>query len=179
MPDTRKRPYASTLRDQQARATRRQIVAAAGDLFAQNGFAATTVDAIAAEAGVSRKTVFTSVGNKVALLKLAYNYATAEDDEPIPMVEREGLQAVIAEPDPYEQMRLWTPLITGIGQRTSALWLALRGAAEIDEEARHLYDRWEAQRLETMRDNPVPSLVAKRVLRPDVAPTRPQPSSGC
>ena len=48
---------------------------------------------------VSRKTVFTSVGGKVALLKLAYDYATAGDDEPVPMIEREGLQAVIAEPD--------------------------------------------------------------------------------
>ena len=57
------------------------------------------------QAEVSRKTVFTSVGGKVALLKLAYDYAMAGDDEPVPMIEREGLQAIMAEPDPDEQMR--------------------------------------------------------------------------
>jgi AcrR family transcriptional regulator len=170
MSNIRKRTYVSALRDSQARQTRRQIVAAAGLLFARNGFAATTVDAIAAEAGVSRKTVFTSVGGKVALLKLAYDFATAGDDEPIPMIEREGLQGVMAEPDPYHQMRLWAEFVTGMGERTSALWLALRGAAEVDEEARELYRRWDAQRLDGMRTGPVPNLAAKGVLRPDLTP---------
>lgn len=164
-----KRPYDSTLRDAQARQTRRQIVAAAGRLYARDGFAATTVDAIAAEAGVSRKTVFTSVGNKVALLKLAYDYAMAGDDEPVPMIQRAGLQAVIAEPDPYEQQRLYAALVTEVGSRVSALWLALRGAAEVDEEARELYLRWEQERLDSMR-SAVPNLAAKGVLRPDVTP---------
>ncbi|HEU5486774.1 MAG TPA: helix-turn-helix domain-containing protein [Microlunatus sp.] len=170
MPDLGKRAYVSSLRDSQARRTRRQIVAAAGRLFADQGFAATTVDAIAAEAGVSRKTVFTAVGNKVALLKLAYDQAMAGDDEPVPMVDREGLQAVIAEPDPYVQMRLFADFVTEMGERTSALWLALRGAAEVDTEARELYRRWETERLESMRIGPVPVLVAKSVLRPDVTP---------
>lgn len=170
MSESSKRVYVSALRDTQARQTRRLIVAAAGRLFASQGFAATTVDAIAAEAGVSRKTVFTSVGGKVAMLKLAYDHATAGDDEPVPMVEREGLQAVIAEPDPYEQMRLWAEVVTSMGERSSALWLALRGAAEVDAEAQELYARWEAQRLDSMRTGPVPTLLAKGVLRPEVTP---------
>jgi AcrR family transcriptional regulator len=170
MSDAGKRPYVSTLRDSQARRTRRQIVAAAGHLFARQGFAATTVDAIAAEAGVSRKTVFTSVGGKVALLKLAYDYAMAGDDEPIPMIDREGLQTIIAEPDPYEQLRMYAEFVTSAGERISALWLALRGAAEVDEEARELYARWEQERLDSMRSGPVPNLVAKGVLRPDLTP---------
>jgi AcrR family transcriptional regulator len=170
MSDASKRPYVSTLRDSQARSTRRQIVAAAGHLFARQGFAATTVDTIAAEAGVSRKTVFTSVGGKVALLKLAYDYAMAGDDEPIPMIDREGLQTIIAEPDPYEQLRMYAEFVTSAGERISALWLALRGAAEVDEEARELYARWEQERLDSMRSGPVPNLVAKGVLRPDLTP---------
>jgi AcrR family transcriptional regulator len=129
MAENGKRSYSSAVRESQARQTRRQIVAAAGRLFADHGFAATTIDAIAAEAGVSRKTVFTSVGGKVALLKLAYDYAMAGDDEPIPMIEREGLQAIIAEPDPYDQMRLFAEFVTGTGERISALWLALRATA--------------------------------------------------
>ncbi len=168
MPEAGKRVYVSSLRDGQARQTRRQIVAAAGRLYARQGFAATTVDSIAAEAGVSRKTVFTSVGGKVALLKLAYDYALAGDDEPVPMIEREGLQKIIAEPEPYEQMRLFAEHVTGMGERISALWLALRGAAEVDPEARELYERWRRERLDGMRAGPVADLRAKAAIRDDL-----------
>ena len=168
MTETGKRVYVSSLRDGQARETRRQIVTAAGRLYARQGFAATTVDAIAAEAGVSRKTVFTSVGGKVALLKLAYDYAVAGDDEPVPMIEREGLKTIIAEPDPYEQMRLFAAQVTGMGERISGLWLALRGAAEVDPEARELYERWRRERLDGMRAGPVADLRAKAAIRDDL-----------
>ena len=169
MPNSGKRAYSSTRRDAQARQTRREIVAAAGRLFARQGFAATTVDAIAAEAGVSRKTVFSAVGGKVVLLKLAYDYAMAGDDEPVPVVERAGLQAIIGEPDPYAQMRMFAAFVTATGARISALWLALRGAAEVDGEARELYRRWEQERLDSMRAGPVATLRGKGVIRPDVA----------
>src|SRR5918998_6387905 len=145
MVDAGKRSYTSAVRDSQARQTRRQIVAAAGRLFAQQGFAATTVDAIAAEAGVSRKTVFTSVGGKVALLKLAYDYAMAGDDRPVPMIEREGLQSIMAEPDPYEQMRMYAEFVTGMGERISALWLAVGRGPGGEEEAEERDTRGDCQ----------------------------------
>src|SRR5688500_16295550 len=69
-----KRPDQSSLREGQARTTRRAIVEAGGALFVERGYAGTTVDAIAERAGVSRKTVFTSVGGKVGLLKLAIDW---------------------------------------------------------------------------------------------------------
>ena len=170
MSEADKRVYVSELRDSQARATQRHIVAVAGRLFAKQGFSATTIDAIAAEAGVSRKTVFTSVGGKTALLKLAYDYAMAGDDEPVPLIERAGLQAILAQPDPYEQMRMYAVFVAGLGVRISALWLALRGAAEVDGEARELYTRWSAQLVEGMRSGPVANLVAKGALHPDLSP---------
>lgn len=166
----RKRAYSSALREAQAGATRRTIVAAAARLYTAQGFATTTVDAIAAEAGVSRKTVFTAVGGKVVLLKLAYDYAMAGDDEPIPMIEREGLRAIMAEPDAYEQMRMYAALVADMGERISALWLALRGAAEVDEEARALYTRWEQERLDGMRNGPVRDLAGKGMIRADRTP---------
>ena len=52
------RSYTSQLRADQAIQTRRRIVDAAAELFAERGYAATTIDAVAAAAGVSRKTVF-------------------------------------------------------------------------------------------------------------------------
>jgi AcrR family transcriptional regulator len=165
-----KRSYSSDLRAEQARRTRRQIVDAAAKLFAEQGFSTTTVDAIAAEAGVSRKTVFTAVGGKVQLLKLAYDYAMAGDDEPVPMIEREGLQQVINEPDPYRQVELYAGFVTAAGSRTARLYVVLRGAAEVDPEARELYERWERERRQAQIDGPVPNFLAKGVLRPGLAP---------
>ncbi|HJQ41949.1 MAG TPA: helix-turn-helix domain-containing protein, partial [Jatrophihabitantaceae bacterium] len=99
MTETVKRTYSSALRAEQARATRRAIVAAAAELFVRDGYGATTVDAIARAAGVSRKTVFTSVGGKVEALKLARDWAIVGDDEPIPMLERPAIKAAYAEKD--------------------------------------------------------------------------------
>ena len=82
-PDPSSQPpkrYASQVRDEQARRTRRAIVTAAHDLFLAQGYAATTIDAIAAAAHVSRRTVFNSVGGKAALLKLAWDWAVVGDD---------------------------------------------------------------------------------------------------
>jgi AcrR family transcriptional regulator len=69
------RSYSSALRADQARQTRRRIVDAAAELFAERDYTGTTIDAIAAAAGVSRKTVFDSVGGKAQLMKLAYDFA--------------------------------------------------------------------------------------------------------
>src|SRR6266487_317916 len=94
-----KKPYSSELRAAQARATRRAIVDAAARLFIAHGYGATTVDAIARAAGVSRKTVFTSVGGKIEALKLAIDWAAVGDDEPVPMLERPHVKAGQGEPD--------------------------------------------------------------------------------
>ena len=165
-----KRAYSSDLRTAQARRTRRPIVDAAGALFAERGFSGTTIEEIAATAGVSRKTVFTAVGGKVQLLKLAYDYAMAGDDEPVPMVDREGLQEVINEPDPYRQVELFARFVTAANSRVARLYVVLRGAAEVDPEAAELYEGWERQRHQAMLEGPVPNFAGKGVLRPGLDP---------
>jgi AcrR family transcriptional regulator len=165
-----KRTYSSELRTEQARRTRRQIVDAAGALYAERGFSSTTIDDIATKAGVSRKTVFTAVGGKVQLLKLAYDLAMAGDDEPVPMIEREAIQAVINEPDPYRQIELYARFVTAANSRVARLWVVLRGAAEVDAEASELYAKWERERHQAMIDGPVPNFESKGVLRTDLDP---------
>src|SRR5689334_2573040 len=56
----------------QAEQTRRDIIAAARQLFAADGYQATTMKAIGEAAGVSVQTVYDSVGSKASLL-LALN----------------------------------------------------------------------------------------------------------
>ena len=110
MVETGRRTYRSPLREEQARVTRRAIVETARELFIEVGYAATTIDAVADRAGVSRKTVFTSVGGKAVLLKLACDWALAGDDEPVPIDERPAAQQMLAETDPARLLSRWARL---------------------------------------------------------------------
>jgi len=136
---TVKRSYSSDLRADQARRTRQLIVAAAGELFAQRGYAATTIDAVAERAGVSRKTVFTSVGGKVALIKLAFDWALTGDDEPVPMRERAPVQGFRAMTDGVQMLEGLAGYVSGVMARATPVYVALRAAADADPEARVLY----------------------------------------
>ena len=146
-----KKPYNSALRAAQARATRRAIVDAAARLFIERGYGATTVDAIAEAAGVSRKTVFTSVGGKTEALKLDMDWAIVGDDEPVPMLERPHIKAMQQEPDARQILASYARQIREVGARTAPLHEVVRAAAGLDEEIRALAQEGGVQRLRGMR----------------------------
>ncbi len=127
--------YVSEVRDEQARRTRRAIVIAARDLFLAQGYAATTIDAIAEAAHVSRRTVFNSVGGKVVLLKLAVDWAIVGDDEPIAMADRPAVRAIQAERDPRKALTLWVRTITDVAARVAPIAAVLYAAADGDPDA--------------------------------------------
>ncbi len=130
--------YASEVRAEQARRTRRAVVTAAHDLFLAQGYAATTIDAIAQAAHVSRRTVFNSVGGKPALLKLALDWAIAGDDEPIAMADRPAVKAIQAEPDPRQALALWSQNVAGVAARVAPIGAVLAAAADVDPAAAQL-----------------------------------------
>lgn len=147
-----KRNYSSTLRDMQARETRRAVVNAGARLFVADGFGRTTIDAIAAAAGVSRKTVFTSVGGKVEILKLAIDWAIAGDDEPVALADRPEVARMRTVTDPREVVAGWADIGVPISARVSGLYQALVVAAAIDDRARDLLATTKRQRLGGARD---------------------------
>jgi AcrR family transcriptional regulator len=73
-----RRTYTSEVRARAARETRAAILRAAGGLFAEQGYARTSVAAIAARAGVALNTVYTSVGGKSALIEALVRDGTAD-----------------------------------------------------------------------------------------------------
>jgi AcrR family transcriptional regulator len=135
-----KRSYASPLRRAQAATTRRAIIDAASALFIEGGYVATSMDAIAEAAGVSRATVFTSVGGKKALLKKAYDVALVGDDEPIPFPLRPASLAVRAQPDPRRFLIGYAGLVVDINGRLAPIYEAVRGAASADPEVRDVFE---------------------------------------
>lgn len=65
----KKRKYQSELRARAAAQTRTSILDAAGSLFSDKGYAATSIKEIAKAAGVSEPTVYATFGDKAELLK--------------------------------------------------------------------------------------------------------------
>src|SRR3954464_13620913 len=100
------RPYSSPLRTQQAEATRRAVLDAARELFIAQGYGATTLDQIAARAGVSKPTVFIAVGNKQTVLSAVRDVAMAGDDEKLTIVERPLAEQIRQEPDSHRAVEL-------------------------------------------------------------------------
>jgi AcrR family transcriptional regulator len=165
-----KKPYNSVLRAAQARATRRAIVNAAARLFTRHGYGATTVDAIAEAAGVSRKTVFTSVGGKTEALKLALDWAIAGDDDPVPMLERPHIKAMQNQADARRILAGYARHVRQTAARTAPLHQVVQAAAGLDADIRALADDGRAQRIRGMRA--MAQVLADRgALKPDLTPS--------
>ena len=140
------RHYRSKLRDEQAQATRRRIVQAGAELFVQQGYGPTTIDAIAERADVSRKTVFTSVGSKATVLKLAFDWTLAGDDEPVAIADRPDVRRMMQEDDPAVLVDQWVAMNAAIAGRLAALHHVLVVAADADADAATILTTAEEQR---------------------------------
>lgn len=141
-----RRAYRSTLRADQARATRLAVVTAARDLFVELGWSRTTIDAVAARAGVSRKTVFTAVGGKAALLGLALDWALVGDDEPVPLADRQVIAEIEQLTDQRELVGRWARFIADLEERAAPLADVLVVAADVDPEAAEIHATSERNR---------------------------------
>src|SRR5262249_59792052 len=101
------RSYDSSRRQEQARQSRAAVLQEARRRFLADGFASTTVGAIADGADVSVETVYKAFGNKAGLLKAVFDVAAVGDDEPVPLAEREMVVAIKAESDGRNKLRLY------------------------------------------------------------------------
>jgi AcrR family transcriptional regulator len=164
-----KRSYRSPLRVAQARATRGTILAAAPELFVAAGYGATSIDAIADAAGVSRATVFNVFGDKPTLLKSAYDVALVGDDEPVALPDRADSKAIRAEPDPARYLERYAALIAELGGRVSGIYEAVRGAAGTDPEVRPVWEKILAER-RVGAEHVVADTASKGPLRPGLDP---------
>jgi len=145
-----RRRYDSRRRQEQARENRRAVLEAARQLFLERGYAATTVSAIAAEAGVSVETVYKAFGNKPGLVKAVVDVAIVGDDEPVPMLQRERVRRMEAEPDPRRKLAMYGEHLAESAPRRVPVELLVRAAAASDPAAARVKDQLEAERLTGM-----------------------------
>ena len=105
----KKRPYDASRRQEQARRNRDAIIEAAERRFLGHGYAATTVAAIAADAGVSDHTIYKSFGGKPGLIR-ALRARALEGHGPVPAERRsDHLHADHDDPRPVSYTHLTLP----------------------------------------------------------------------
>jgi AcrR family transcriptional regulator len=166
MADVKPRGYRSPLRERQAAASRAAVLAAAKDLFVEQGYGATTIEQVAARAGVSKPTVFTAVGNKQTLLRTVRDVAMAGDDDPTPVSQRPSVQRAREAPDGRAALTEIAVHVAALQARYAPVDEVLRGAAAAGEtELRDLWQISETQR-HTGAGVLVDILLGKGPLRP-------------
>jgi AcrR family transcriptional regulator len=145
------RRYNSPRRREQAAATRRQILEAAQRLFESSGWSATTMAAIAEEAGVSLKTVYLAFETKSGVLRALWNLRLRGDDDEAPVGERAWYREVLEEPDPERQVRLTAQNSRMVKERIGPLLGVIRSAAPVDADSAALWNRIQSDFYENQR----------------------------
>jgi AcrR family transcriptional regulator len=136
-----KRRYDSTRRREQAAATRRDILDAARRLFERQGYAATTMEAIAGEAGVALKTVYVAFETKSGLLRALWNHLLRDGREEVPVAQQPWYREVMDEPDPERRLRLTARNSRVVKLRIAGVLEVIRTAAPIDPDIGALWSR--------------------------------------
>ena len=138
------RRYESPRRREQAAATRRAILEAAQALFERDGYAATTIAAVAREAGVATKTVYLAFETKSGLLRALWHLLLRGDEDDIPIGERAWYRAMLDEPDPARRLAIGARGARTVKERAGGLLRVIRTAALVDADAAALWDRIES-----------------------------------
>jgi AcrR family transcriptional regulator len=143
--------------------TRQRIAAAAERRFLTDGYAATTVAMVAADAGVAVDTVYKSFAGKAGLVRAIWQRAL-EGQGPVPAEQRsDALQG--SESDPRAVLAGWGALTAEIAPRAAPILLLIRDAAATDVEVLALRAEVDAGRMRRMVAN-ARRLHARGHLRP-------------
>jgi AcrR family transcriptional regulator len=127
-----KRRYDSSNRQAQARRNREAILDAAERQFLEGGYAATTIAAVAVEAGVSVETVYKAFGGKPGLVRAIYERGLT-GREPIPAFQRADAMRE-RETDPRTIMHNWGVLTSEVSSVVSPIARLVRAAAASDPD---------------------------------------------
>lgn len=146
-----RRSYDASRRQQQAHRSRARIIEVAEQRFLRDGYATTTIAAIAADADVSADTIYKAFGGKPGLIR-AIRHRALQGDRPVPAEQRsDELQA--REPDPRTIIQAWGALTAEIAPRVAPILLLIRDAATTDPEVGELLKELDADRLRRMTQN--------------------------
>lgn len=130
------------------RRTRAAVIEAARELFAERGYAATTIEAVSERSETSQPTIYRLFGSKLAILKAVIDVSIAGDDEPIAVADRPVVRDLLAACDPHDRILQFARLLRGLMTRTAHVHRLLADAARSDADAASLLAEIARQRQE-------------------------------
>ena len=128
------------------RLARAAVIEAARTLFLERGYAATTIEAISDLSDVPPATVYRLFSSKLGILKALLHVLIAGDDQAVAMQDRPHVRALLANPDPRNQLSGLAGIIRGIMSRAEPLYRILLSAAGSDPDAAALLAELTRQR---------------------------------
>ncbi len=146
-----KRRYDASRRREGAARTRAAILDAARELFAERGYAATAMTAIADRAGVALDTVYASVGRKPRLARLLIETAISGTDQAVPAGQRDYVRAIQATPDAAAKITIYAAAIAAIAPRMALVLGVIQEAARDEPELAALWAEIAERRAANMR----------------------------
>jgi len=144
-------PAGSTGGQARTRFARRAVVDAAAVLFAEHGYAATTVDAVSERSKVPPATVYRLFGSKLGILKAWLDVTVGGDDAPVAVADRPHVAELLAEIDPQYLITGFAGVTTTINRRSNVVYRVLVGAAAADSAAAGLLHDIQQQRADGQR----------------------------
>jgi AcrR family transcriptional regulator len=147
-----KRTYDASGRRHAAAKRQTRILTEARRLFLNRGYGATTIEAIAAAAGVSMETIYFGFKSKAGLLARVVDVALAGDELPVPLAERPMFEEVRIESDQNRQVELLARNVRTVLERAGPLQWALLTASASEPEIAELVDRYQQRRLEVQTE---------------------------
>ncbi len=121
-------------RADRARQTRLRMLESARVLFINERYAATTMEQIAATAGVAVQTLYYTFGTKGRLLCEVVEFAGAADDEPLPVGQRPWMRESLSSPSAQRALALVVEHATDIYVGAAPLWPAVNAAVAADPD---------------------------------------------
>ena len=152
---------------EKSRLTRQRILRAAYELFVDQGYGATTLQGIAARAGVAVQTIYFAFGNKASLLNELVDVTIAGDDEPIPTMQRDWFRDALATETAEAHLRAYVRGTCGVLARVAPIMDVVRAASAQDPTLASLWQQDSDPRLE-VQTTAARSLVAKPGAKADL-----------
>ena len=161
------RPYQGAARQARTRRTRAAVVEAARSLFAERGYAATTIEAISDRSDTPQATVYRLFSSKLGILKALLDISIGGDDQAVAMADRPQVRALVEDEDPKNQLAGFAALLGEVMDRVGAVHRILADAARSDEDAASLLAEIARQRHEGQQ-RIARSLARSGALRPEL-----------
>ena len=112
----------------------------------QRGYAATTIEAISDLSEVPPATVYRLFSSKLGILKALLDVSIAGDDQAVPLQDRPGARALLADADPKRQLSGFASICRQINSRSAPIYQILVSAAGSDPEAAALLAQYTRKR---------------------------------